>query len=246
MSNQSEKALPPAYGSYKTLTSFLNDIREGGAAHIPHKVDRSLMSKLSGSVANETIATLKFLGLIDAESGKTTEEFEHFALASDLDRKQVLAGMLKKSYDFIFNSSFDVERATSSMVAEQFRQKGISGSTLARAISFFLSAAKEAGIKVSPNIKPPSTPKNGGSKAKKEKQDAPPPPADMDSGGNKGLPPAADVHKFELPIPGKPSVVVLIPKELEGEDWEMFSEMFALYVKRWKGFSGKEKGPDHK
>lgn len=45
-----------------------------------------------------------------------------------------------------------------------------------------------------------------------------------------------DVHRFVLPIPGKPSVVVLIPKSLDSDDWDMFSQMFGIYVNRWKGF----------
>ncbi|URX62043.1 hypothetical protein KR767_18660 [Luteibacter anthropi] len=62
---------------------------------------------------------------------------------------------------------------------------------------------------------------------------SPPPPAA----------PPEDVHRFEIPIPGKPSVLIHVPKSLDADDWEMFQEMFDIYVKRWKGFDGAKKGP---
>jgi hypothetical protein len=49
-------------------------------------------------------------------------------------------------------------------------------------------------------------------------------------------PPPEDVHRFEIPIPGKPSVVIHVPKSLDADDWAMFQQMFGIYVKRWKGF----------
>lgn len=49
-------------------------------------------------------------------------------------------------------------------------------------------------------------------------------------------PPPEDVHRFEIPIPGKPSVLIHVPKSLDADDWAMFQQMFGIYVKRWKGF----------
>lgn len=49
-------------------------------------------------------------------------------------------------------------------------------------------------------------------------------------------PSAGDVHRFEIPIPGKPSVVIYVPKSLDADDWAMFQQMFGIYVQRWKGF----------
>lgn len=243
MTETTQKSAAPAYGSLKTVNGVLNALRENGASHIPSRIDKSVMPTLSGSAANETIATLKYLGLIK-ESGATTTAFTAYVMASDEERKPLLAELIRGSYVFIFSADFDLERATSGMLAEAFRQQGIGGSTLVRAVSFFLSACKEAGVKVSPSLKAPASKSNSTPKVTKDRNNSsshvppPPPPAPLDSVDKD------KVHKFELPIPGKPSVVVLIPKELEGDDWEMFSQMFALYVKRWKGFSKQEKGPD--
>lgn len=235
--------LAPCYGSFKTAMGVLNGLREAGADHIPPRIDKTVMPTLSGSAVNETIAVFKYLGLVQ-ESGATGASFDAFVMASDEARKPLLAAMLKKSYGFIFNPQFDIERATSGMVVEAFRKQQVNGSTLSRAIAFFLSATKEANIKVSPNIKAPrpeSKPAVAkGSKEKGNGDAGETPPADDQP------PPPEGVHKFELPIPGKRSVLVYIPEELNGDDWEMFSQMFSLYVSHWKKFPGKQKSPDSK
>lgn len=229
MSKQSEKSLAPAYGSFKTLSSFSDEVREGG--HIPLQVDRTLMPKLSGSAASETIATLRFLGLVVGEKAVPTSLFAKFVMATAEDRKPVLAQMVRDSYAFLFKApGFDIERASGQQVADLFRAEGISGSTLTRAVSFFLAAAKDAGIKVSHNVKPPQSARSGG-KPKKDKKGEMPPPDHPNDESLEGI------HRFELPIPGKPSVQVLVPASLDAADWEMLSQMFGIYVNRWKGYS---------
>ncbi len=42
--------------------------------------------------------------------------------------------------------------------------------------------------------------------------------------------------RFEVPIPGKPSAVVIVPDDLDGDDWEMLSAMMTTYINRWKKF----------
>ena len=41
-----------------------------------------------------------------------------------------------------------------------------------------------------------------------------------------------DVQKFQIPIPGKPSAVFIIPKNLEQGDWEMLTAMLNAYIAR--------------
>ncbi len=238
MSKQAEKGATPPYGSFKTLTSFLNEVRERG--HVPLRVDRGEMPKLSGSAANETIATLRFLGLVTGEKAEPTPLFEEYVMATDEDRKSVLDRMVRKSYSFLFDAEgFDIQRATANQVHELFRQRGVNGSTLVRAVGLFLSATKDAGIKVSPSIKPPKSVSNG-SRPKKEKKPEIPTPAVTPGADD---PPPPGVHRFELPIPGKPSVQVLVPDSMDADDWDMLSQMFGIYVNRWKGYKPPKKEP---
>lgn len=56
-------------------------------------------------------------------------------------------------------------------------------------------------------------------------------------GGSGGDGTGDGIHRFELPIPGKPSVQVLVPESLDAADWDMLSQMFSIYVNRWKGYT---------
>lgn len=55
-------------------------------------------------------------------------------------------------------------------------------------------------------------------------------------GGGRGDPPTPGTLRFEVPIPGKPSAVVIVPGNLDAEDWSMLSEMMTIYIGRWKNF----------
>lgn len=222
------------YGSFRTMTSFVNDYRE--QKHIPHRIDRSEMSKLSGSARNETLSTLRYFGLVEGPNDKPNELFEQYVMASDEERKPMLAAILRKSYSFLFDTAdFDITRATQAQMTELFRSRGVSGSTLVRAVSLFNAAAKEAGITVSPSAaKTPTRVRTPNSTRKKVDKK----PAETGTGEAKlrderpGL-----THRFELPIPGKAAVVVIVPTDMDAADWDMLSQMFGIYVARWKGYT---------
>jgi len=243
MSAPSDKTSSPAYGSFRTLVTFLNDMRDGGG--VPQHIDRNMMAKFSGSAKAELMAGLRFLGLIESD-GRPRGDFERLAMASDEERKQVLNEVLRTPYAFVFDApNVDLARASSQQVTELFRAQSISGSTLTRAMTFFLAAASEAGIKISQHVKPPQTTKAAGSRTRKEKLQPPPiPPGGTPPQGQSRVNPHdgenPDVHRFQLPIPGKPSVEVLIPKSLDSDDWDMFKTMFNIYVERWKKFKASE------
>lgn len=64
----------------------------------------------------------------------------------------------------------------------------------------------------------------------------------LDSGGQGGdEPPPPGRLRFEVPIPGKPSAVVMVPDDLDAEDWEMLNAMMTTYIERWKKFPAKQK-----
>lgn len=235
MSKTIDKEPTPAYGSFKTLTSFLNEVRDA-KGHVPMRIDRTEMPKLSGSAANETLAALRFFKLTDGEQNIPTPLFEYYVMAQDDERHSMLDSMVRKSYSFVFEApNFDVERATAQQVHELFRERGVNGSTLARAVSLFIAVTKAAGIKISPSIKPPKMVSNGTRQKREKKTGTPASTAQSEVEVPDG------VHRFELPIPGKPSVQVLVPESLDADDWDMLSQMFSIYVGRWKGYTPPEK-----
>lgn len=229
-----DKPATPGYGSFKSLTTFFNARRDDG--HITTVVDRSLLSNFNGSTANELLATLRFLKMID-DKGKPSAIYEAYVTATDAGRKPLLASALRDAYPFVFqNPDFNIERETGGRMAELFRAQGISGSTLSRAISFFLAAAKDADVKVSTNIKPPLLQKV--TKARKAGQVQT--PGQNDDDGVDDAEEDDDVKKppgsqsFEIPIPINRKVRILIPQDWSPDDWDLFQVMLKAYIDGWK------------
>jgi hypothetical protein len=238
MATAPEKPATPAYTSYKPLVTWLNGFRDD--KHIPLRVDKSHLPKASGSVQAGHMAALKFLKLIDG-NGKPTELFERFVMADDGARAAILAAMLKDSYSFLFaEADFDLARASSKMLEEKFRACDIKGSALQRAVSFFLAAAKDAGVKLAPGLKAPPSPPRTEKKSNGSGKPAAEPDGDDDedddSDDKKDDPQAL---KFEIPIPVNRKVKISIPADFNEDDWDLLQTMFSAYVKRWKGFAAK-------
>ncbi len=235
MTDLNSKAIPPAYVSFNAFLSFINKLRE---TSVPHRIDRSLMGKQSGSLISALMAALKFFDLVD-DAQRPTVLMRELVTVSDDERKVIFKQMFEQGYAAILGDpDFHLESATTAQLTEKFRDAGVSGSTIAKCIALFLNLAKAADITVSHHIKAPTVPRPNGKKAVKgqAKRDAEieadsSTTAEVDLEGEN-----EDVERFEIPIPGKPSVRVIVPRDLDGEDWEMLQSMITVYIKRWKGF----------
>ena len=111
------------------------------------------MSHKSGTVQSQLLLALHYLKLVKA-SGHPTERLSRLVEAEGAERKAVVREMIQSSYEFAFDRSFGLETATSNQAQEVFEKTGASGETVRRCIAFFLAAAKDGGIPVSPYIKP--------------------------------------------------------------------------------------------
>ncbi|RZT04140.1 hypothetical protein SAMN05216319_4083 [Duganella sp. CF402] len=231
MASKPEKTLTPPIISFSSFVNFLNQLREH--SHVPTRIDKTLMPKASGSQTSGMLAALKYLALID-DAGKPYQQFHDLVMKDDAGRKEIFAAILKRSYDFLFSDlDFDLEKATSGEMTEKFRKLDITGSTITKTVAFFLAAAKEANIKVSTHIKPPTTPRQSVTKRNGRSKDKgdPPPPQDKIDGDED-----SDTERFEIPIPGKSSVKVIVPADLDADDWAMLQSMITVYINRWKSF----------
>ncbi|MGI4900732.1 MAG: hypothetical protein ACRYG5_03570 [Janthinobacterium lividum] len=249
MTEADKKGPTPAYGSYRSLVTFFNSRRDDG--HITDVVDRSLMRNFSGSTANELLATLRFFKMIN-EKGVPAQRYKAVVTADDGARKELMQQILRDSYPFIFAApGFDVERATADQVATQFRAQGISGSTLSRAVAFFLAAAEDAGVKVSPHIKPPPMPRSGNPKPKKETPARPNVGEDLGAGERKeSVPIGSEI--LDIPIPINRKVRITLPTDFKASDWSLFKTILDAYIEGWKAEKDaistieKDKGPTPK
>lgn len=147
---QSEKKLSPPYLSWKTFISFLRSFDQG----LPPRIDKSAMNRLSGGNQNLMINALTYLKLIksDGQPERILEQIvETFSPDKQADFKKHLGTILQSAYPFLFDgtNNFDLERSTSAQFDEKFRAEGVSGETVQKCEAFFVSAAQDAGIKVS-------------------------------------------------------------------------------------------------
>jgi hypothetical protein len=145
----------PPYVAYSTLTTFLNSMRD----ELPERIDRSVMRNLSGTQQSAIIGALRFLDLVE-QSGKPTPALRELVDADEKHFPAHLKTLLEKHYAFLSAGGLNLERASGAQVAERFREAGMTGSTIAKAMQFYIAAAKAAGIKLSSHIKPPAVPKS--------------------------------------------------------------------------------------
>jgi len=224
MADKSEKKALPPYVSYKSFIHFIKGLRD---THLPSQIDRSIMPKQSGAQQSSMISALRFLGMID-ENDRPTSVMKDLVAADEKRQKEVLKIALETAYSFLFkDGEFQLETATGQQLAEKFRGQEISGSTVTKSIGFFLAAAKEVGIKYSIHIKAPQPVRNG-SKRTARRRDA---GAEYEEEQFEEEV-SEEMERFQIPIPGKASATITIPKDLEPEDWNMLETMFKAYIAR--------------
>jgi hypothetical protein len=164
------------YTSFTTLMTTADRMKEQGGA--PSRVDRSYLSKLPGGAQTIFQSSLKALGLID-EHLKPTPRFEAFVDASPVDRKRLVGDLVREYYPGPLGLGV---RATQQQLEEEFRKLNVTGSTMRKAVGFYLNACKHAGIAVSPNFKLPKAPPSTGPRKtrktgdEREEETLPPPP----------------------------------------------------------------------
>ena len=140
----------PPYVAYRTFENFLAYLKARG---VPSRVDRSVLSHKSGTIQSQLLLCFQYLDLLTA-SGRPTEKLRGLVASEGNARKKLLQEIIKGAYGFLFEAGFDLQNATTHQLEELFQQTGASGETVRRCISFFLAAAKNAGIPFSAYLKP--------------------------------------------------------------------------------------------
>lgn len=147
--SEEAKQQTPAYATYKSFINLINDLRDGP---IPPHIEYSVV-KGSNSGKATMLASLKALDLIDGE--KCPSDLFKSLVREKENYKKNLQTVLENAYPYLFDGTIDLTNTTTEQVAERFKSAGARGSTVSKAMSFFISAAKEAGIGVSARVKPP-------------------------------------------------------------------------------------------
>lgn len=231
----SDNVIKPPYTSYRSFNNLINEFREYPV--LPTVIDRSLLSKRSGSEQSALIATLKWFRLIE-DNGSPTQLLKDYIAADEESSKTLLKQMVESSYSQVTDDSFNLEKATSALLADQFRQYHISGSTLTKSISFFLSAAKDVGIPISPHVKPP--PAKNGTPRRKPKDSHELPPNSPTTNLKTPRPPREDMVAIPIPIYGGKNGVVYLPGDMTASQWTNVIKMTEFILQNYRDTMGSE------
>lgn len=159
----------PPYISWRLLLRLVERLE----SNRPPRIDRTVLTG-SNQSKSQTILALKSLELIDQE-GALTASFTQLIEAGDR-RPAVVHALLERFYE----GPVELGRVngTQQQLEEEFRRYGVSGSTVRKAISFFLKAAEYAELQTSPHFRVPPAPR----RPKKPQPPSPPPPPKSESG----------------------------------------------------------------
>jgi hypothetical protein len=150
------KTWRPPYMSYETLTNFFD--KKIGDNPVPPRIDTQFLDNYAGSVRPLLITALKTMGMLDDTNGVL--EPLHEAARGTAQRKAVFRTWATDFYaDQI---ALAARHATAQMLWESFSKRGgVSGSTLRRAVIFYLALANDVGLPVSAHFKAPKASSSG-------------------------------------------------------------------------------------
>lgn len=233
---KSQQATAP-YASWKSFMTFLELLADMG---LPQRIDRTVMSKMSGATQSNIRVTLNFLKLTDSD-GKPTDTLRGLVANHGVKEgwQDALRTVVLTAYEPVI-ADLSLETGTADQLWKRFREHGnVQGSTLSRAVRFFLAALREAGLRSSPYFKAP--PRRRPAKGKQEVEKPPGTPetptprkSAKGLGSNGGKQKAAEnrrkdrrvpdwrCHPFHLPNYEEP-VEVRAPRGITQEEWELIN-----------------------
>lgn len=138
---------PAPYLPWKTFFHSLDVFSQA----IPPKIYRSVWRQ-SGLMQGLVMGAYRFLGLVEADDKPSA--MLSVLIAPDT-RQAAMAELLKVGYSSIF--THDLASMTIDTLNEEIEKYNVSGSTKKKAVTFFLQAAKYAGLPLSPFIQVRST-----------------------------------------------------------------------------------------
>lgn len=137
------RAVTVPYMSFQGFRHLLDRLVTEG---LPQLFDRSFFGEVSGSLVAQTRGTLKFFDLIDDDK-RPTELLRTVASTEGDERIAILRELAEKKYSAVIALGTD---ATQGQLVEAFRATGLSGQSVTKAISFYMSLADYTGLPVSP------------------------------------------------------------------------------------------------
>lgn len=163
----------PPYISFQTFLTFLSELKTNG---LPPQVDNSVLRRFSGGVQNQLKMAVKSLGLLDG--AKPTPQLAALVESYETPAfEPLLLSLLKGNYPYVF--ALDLMTATPTMFADAFKVTGAKEDVSRKCRTFFLHAAKRAGVPLGQRILTGSVPRSPANGAQKRKTKAVRPKEEM-------------------------------------------------------------------
>ncbi len=223
-----ERAPLPPYISFKTLENFVKRLKE---TTVPARVDSSLLRTFSGSVARQLTAAMRYLALIE-DGGKTTDKLGRLVKAyGTADWQAALGEVIFDAYRELIGD-LNLAVATPAQLAEKFKHRGAEGQVLQKCVTFYLAAARQGGMTLSPHIM--SKPRGRSERARGRPKRLRPETREAEYNEVMGEPAVQGgaTVRFAFPIPEKHPATIFLPADLNPEDWQMIDAMVRAYIDR--------------
>ncbi len=237
---EDQKPLSAPYTAFASVKTALSQFKEHGA---PSRVDRTVLPTFSGAVGGQVVTALRFLKLIDNGNNSRPELDQLVAAVGADEWPKALREVLGEAYTALLQMNF--ETASPSQFTEAFRREYPATEDVSRKqMTFFLNAAREAEIKISPYILRNKKPRTNGVK-RRARSNEPPTAAPSSavwmkattraaSAGRKGGGLGAGGPDFHVQPTQKPSAMLLehfAPNEMD----ERTQEAIWTLIKFFKG-----------
>ena len=244
------KLAAPPYVTYAIFRNFVTRMSQDG---LPDRIDPSVMPHIPGGTQPVLRTTLKWMGMTEGD-GTTTDVFQRMLKKEDFP--SVLRQQMMAKYPFLVNRTLDLQKCSGRQLEDEFRKMG-QGSTVQKAVRFFVSAAKEAEIELGnhilnhyPLVSGNGMKKKGGRKKKASKRTAATSQVSADALGQLNHPLSAEnpagMVSIPIPLMGFEDRVgrLVLPREIveseDDHDWEYAIGMLDAIVKGYR--KKREKG----
>jgi Family of unknown function (DUF5343) len=173
---ENQRQIAPAYVGFQTFKTLIGQLRD---TVLPNRIDRSVLRSFNGGTQNQLLAALRFLDLIGPDNRPNDAMKALVQASGDEEWKRALKEVLHTSYPEMF--AFPLATASSSEFETRFKSayRG-EGETIRKGLTFFINAANESGIALSPHVlrnKKPRAPTSNSRKKTKLATKAPEPNA---------------------------------------------------------------------
>lgn len=247
MSDHEPAEATPGYVPFDTFEGFIGTLKEVNI--VPDHIDRAQMPKISGGMQSHLLVSLKFLKLIGPK-GETQDSLHRLVKSyKTADWKAMLASVIVPAYAPIIGD-LNIKSGVLKKLRERFHDATkLDGTTLDKALRFYLKALKAAGVEVSPHFftRKPRTKRPGpNGRAGQEPhasvdgaQKAAKASGEKSDGGHKmeeRIPP--DLIEHPLYFKGKTAGCLRVPADLTEQDCKVIELTLAVlraYAAQGKG-----------